>query len=608
MKDHDEFVSYIQSLFREAYRYAEPYLRRKDEIQRAFDGEIDSSVWSTLSEMYIPYLRTAVNQAVPFVVNYLFPNSTFFELMPEDENVPFQSVQNVEKVLENQLIYNMKIKQDMIPVIQDAVKFGCGYCEVESYMATQPARELVRFFEDGEVVDERPRMTLSSPVEQLRLRWIPFETVIPTPDGDSMDDPTVVFHLDTIGETEFLAMYEEDSTHDDDDRILMGDPNEIIERTRKGMFDGGMFPIWWIMSQMTGDNDEISRLKKYDQIRKLAEEYRNHVAPVRIPILKCYFKDEHVWLANGETVIYHIKGGNQTLARPIIKADAARDGGNWYAESDVSASKDISDGAITFKNAMMDLLTYHLHPVTVYDELAMATPNKAPDIRPYEKIALRGKVGDSISYLRPPELGQGLISLGQELERELAQSNGQPLNLGGQGTAGLMRGGGGAFESLMQSAMIREEFLGALLEMGLMEPVITHTLMRMQMMNRESFSFMSKGDKEYVKVTATMSEIRHSYGVHVNLSAKMRGGVNEESMAIARYLQVYKNNIYIDQVAALETVNPDRDQARRLLATPEQVEENIKRQQAMAEQQQGMGQTRGEQAVMGGASQRSGRG
>ena len=608
MKDHeqDEFVSYIQSFFRLAYSYTEPYLRRKDEIQRAFDGDIDPEVWSTLSEIHIPYLRTAVLQAVPFIVNYLFPNTRFLELIPDDDSVTYDQVSRVEQVVENELIYKMKIKESVIKIVQDAVKFGCGYGEVEEYMATQPSREVIRYFEDGNIVEERPRMTLSSPEPQLRLNWIPFESVIPTPDGDNMEDPSCVFRLDSIREDQLRSMYEEDSALPEEDRIYTGDVEDIIENTRKGNLDGGMFPIWWIMVQMTGDNDMIKKYQRYDQIVKMVQEYKNHMAPVRVPILKAYFKNEHVWLANGNTIIYHITGGNQTLARPIIKASSAIDGGNWFAQSDVSASKDISDGSITFKNALMDLLSYHLNPVTVYNERAMATANKAPDILPHSKIAVREKTGDAIEYLRPPDVGQGLMALGTDLERELAQSNGQPLNLGGQGTAGLMRGGGGAFESLMQSAMIREEFLGILMEMGLLEPICQHTLMNMQLMNKDRFSFMSKSDKEYIRVTATQSELRHSFGVSVNLSGKLRGGINSESMAIARYLQVYKGNIYIDQQAALDTVNPDKEEAERLRATPEQVQENIRNAQAQAQAQSKPGMTPGEQAVMGGASQRAG--
>jgi hypothetical protein len=600
-----ELISYIQSYFKQAYRYAQPYIERKEEIQRAFDGIIDEETWATLSEINIPLLRTAVLQVVPFIVNYMFPNTKFLELMPRDLSVTYDTVKNLERVVEDQLIYKMEIKRPTILITQDAVKFGCGYGEVATKMAMQPARELVKFFgSNGEVEGETNRMTRSAPEEQLELRWLPFECVIPTPDGDNPDDVTCVFHVDTIREDQLEAMFAEDNARPDDEQILSGSASEIIEATRTGRMDGSFFPQWWIMSGMTGDNNAMGRYERYTTIQKLTEEYKDHKAPVLVPILKCYFKGEHIWLANGDTVIYHVKGGLDTLMCPIIKADSAVDGGNWYAQSDVMASKDVSDGIITFKNALMDLLTQHLHPTTVYDERAMAQANKAPDIEPYSKVAVLGKPAEAVGYLAPPPLHPALLTVGQVLEQDNATANGQPLNLGGQGTAGLMRGGGGAFESLMQSTQIREEFLGVLMEMGFLRPMIQRTLLLMQMMDKEVFEFMSAKDREFIKVSVTQDEIRNMFDVRVNLGTKLRGGINGESMAIARYVQVYKNNPYVDQQAALETVNPDREEAERLLATPEQVKQNMKMLQE--QQQRAMGGTQGEQAVMGGSSQRAG--
>ena len=603
-KDDKEFVDYIQSYFKQAYQYTLPFMERKDMIQRAFDGEIDSETWSTLSEINIPLLRTAVLQAVPFVVNYLFPNSNFIELIPTDESVPFDAVRRVEDVLENELIYKMKIKKPATIVVQDAIKFGCGYAEVKRTTTTQPSRELVRFFQDGEVKSETPRMTSGVPTDQAELRWLPYETVIPTPDGDSPSDVTCVFHIDSIREDQLRAMFAEDNALPSDERVLSGSVDDIIDATRSGNLDGGFFPYWWIASSMTGDNNQYDRLRKMNEIQKLTQEYAKHKAPVIIPVLKCYFKGEHVWLANGDTIIYHIEGGLETMACPIIKANSAIDGGNWFAQSDVSASKDVSDGIITFKNAMMDLLTYHLHPTTIYNEQAMAQANKMPDIEPYSKVGVLGVAGDAISYLQPPQIAPAIVQLGQVLEQDHAVANGQPLQNLGQGGSGLMRGGGGAFESLMQSTMVREEFLGVLMEMDFMEPVIQQTLLQMQMMNKEEFSFVSKKDQEYLRTTTTQSEIRNAFDVHVNLKSKLRGGINEESMAIARYVQVYRGNIYVDQGAALETVHPDKEVTERLLATPEQVKSNIEN--AQKQEQASMGGTQGEQAVMGGASQRAG--
>lgn len=607
-KEHTDFVNYIQSYFKEAYRFAEPYIERKEIIQRAFDGKIDPDTWATLSEINIPLLRTAVLQVVPFVMNYLFPTSKFIELIPDDENVTFDQISRVEEVLENTLMHKMSLKERSIPIVQDAIKFGSGYGEVRRITTTQPERELVRFFGEEGLSGEQARLTRGAPTEEVELRWIPYETVIPTPDGDTMEDCTCVFQVDTIREDQFRAMFERDRAYPEEDQLLMGDPDQIIEDTRSGKLDGGYFPLWWIMTSFTGDNNAMQRLDQFETMRKLTVEYENRTAPVIIPVLKAYFKNEHVWLANGQTLIYHVEDGLETMARPIIKADSAVDGGNWYAQSDVSASKDVQDGIITFKNALMDLLTQHLHPVTVYNETAMAQVGKAPDTEPYSKVSVLGRFNEAIGYLQPPPLNPALFNVGQILEQDNATANGQPLQLQGQGTAGIMRGGSGAFESLMQNALIREEFLGVIMETGFLKPVIQKSLLQLQMMSNPNFSFVKRKDQEIKRLSVTQSEMRHAYDVSINLNAKLRMGINSESMAIARYLQVYKDNPLIDQESALETVNPDIEQHRRLLATPKQVEENIKRIQQMQNtgSQQPMGGTQGEQAVMGGASQRAG--
>ena len=203
--------------------------------------------------------------------------------------------------------------------------------------------------------------------------------------------------------------------------------------------DGSVFPMWWIMLNLGNDSNAITR---YQQTREISTRTDNE-GPILIPILKCYFKGEHVWLANGDTIMYHIKDDVQTLGCPIIKASSAIDSGSWWAQSDVSASKDVSDGIITFKNAMMDLMTYYLHPTTTYNELLMGSNNKAPEVGPHQRISTIGDVRQAVGYLAPPPMPQQVFATGQMLEQDHATSNGQPLNLQGQGVAGLVRGGSG---------------------------------------------------------------------------------------------------------------------------------------------------------------------
>ena len=76
----------------------------------------------------------------------------------------------------------------------------------------------------------------------------------------------------------------------------------------------------------------------------------------------------------------------------------------------------------------------------------------------------------------------------------------------------------GAFESLLQNANVRQEFLGVLMELDWLEPLIYRTLFEMQLLGDGEQSYVKRGSQEFQRVTATASEIRNAFDIHVNLS------------------------------------------------------------------------------------------
>src|SRR5690606_2381633 len=100
---------------------------------------------------------------------------------------------------------------------------------------------------------------------------------------------------------------------------------------------------------------------------------------------------------------------------------------------------------------LMDLMTYTLHPATIVNRMVVQDENVG--LEPYGRIDSYGKVGDAVSYVTPPPLPAGIMNIGDDLETQFSIANGQPRQFQGQGTAGVMRGGGGAFESLLQTTM-----------------------------------------------------------------------------------------------------------------------------------------------------------
>jgi hypothetical protein len=94
------------------------------------------------------------------------------------------------------------------------------------------------------------------------------------------------------------------------------------------------------------------------------------------------------------------------------------------------------------------------------------------------------------------------------------------------------------------------------------------------------------------------------YEAKVVFDAKNQS-INDKMIDIQLY-QYFGNDPYFDKMAIAETIM-GKDKARRWKATPEQVQRNIQMMQQMQGAQQGeAGQTRAEQALMGGAAHNAG--
>jgi hypothetical protein len=390
-----------------------------------------------------------------------------------------------------------------------------------------------------------------------------------------------------------------------DNPVYKGDPEQIIANVRNDRMSIAHYPVWWIMSQFTGSSNIINNIKAMNEISKIRVSPRSLVV---VPILKCYLKNEHIWMAPDGTIMYHIKDSVQTLKCPIIKASPVPDGGNWYPVGDIEASRDAADGANVFKNALMDLMTYTLHPATIVNR--MVVQDESVGLEPYGRIDAYGKVGDAISYVAPPPLPNGIMNIGDDLETQFATANGQPRQLQGQGAAGVMRGGGGAFESLLQTTMARSKLAGAVLEMGWLEKVVDNVLIMVQVLGLDD-SYITKDDlsKSFIEKTITSNELRQNFAVAVNLDDKFRRTPSERAMELALYRDVIKQNPRFNWRAADEWILGDAELAKRLRADEQTVQEQMQQMQQMAQIQnpeQGGGLNPGEQAMQGGASQAGG--
>lgn len=588
-----EFIDYLRAMFRDSLEYARPHLEHAGEVQNAYNSEIMEGEWATWSELYFPVLRSAVEYLMPYVMSYMFPKDGFVELVPENPSVTYDQVRNLEMFLEDLLLNKMNLKREGMLTLKDAVKFGFGYGIVEPKIITTGESATAVGLAGGQIASTRKLMKVASPRETIGYRYVPWAQVTPTPDGDTPDDVTAVFFLDFIREDTLKQMYAAESDLEQKDRQLKGDVDKIVADTRDNKMDGETYALWWIQDNIAGNDTSIKRFKDANEI-STRQGYDK--APVRVPVMKCYLKNRHIWLANGDTIIYDVEDTFQTLRCPIVKATASPDSAVWFSHSDISASKDVADGIVTYKNAFMDMLTNWLRPTKVLNMDVLANNSQIDNLGPNGTVQMRGttNVNNALSYLAPPPLPQGLLNIGATLEQDYAQATGKSLQLEGQGTAGMMRGGSGAFESLLQSMTGRQELLTQVFEMDWFVPVLNNVLALLQTLEGDQETVIRDDENQTFKqLKLTQDDIRNTFGIHANLDAKNTSPAEQQF-----HMQVYnlaiKGNPMFDQIAPLEDIIGG-DRTRRWKATPEQVQENIRVMQEAQMQQGETGQTNSEQ-------------
>jgi hypothetical protein len=514
-----DFAEFLQGILSDSYEHAWNHFQRKDLIQRMFDGDIDPNEFGTMSEMYIPILRSAVKKMLPDIVQYVFPSSNFTSLVPLQE-MPYQKVRDFEKALDHVMQHKMQVRKHSIPILQDGLKFGAGYGIVENAMVSTEESGVFSVMEKGRFVSKERGMRLSStPTLMPRLRYLNYECVIPYPDGSNPDNTSCTMVVDYYREDEFRDLYR--AQEQSNERVYMGDPEKIIEETEKLEIGGGSYPHFWNLMVLAGETT-LSMQSKYRKIHEMATKRntKNRKAPLLIPVVKYFFKREHVWVANGRTIIFHDKDSYETLRCPVVKASPDLDSDNWFALSDVAASRDMAYGVNAYNNAMMDLLGQYLRPMIVYDQSRYGG-TETPRYEPWGVIPMNGKINDAFSISNPAPIAPGMLDIGQIMKQNYDDINNNPLN--GQATPGLVRGGSHAFESLLQTTDGPKELTGMIYDMGFVEPLIKQVMIHMQTMPQDTFEYIELKDRMYVNNRISLNDVRAHGG-----DADVRSGVRQQ--------------------------------------------------------------------------------
>ena len=604
-KNDKELSEYMRVIFDDSLQNALPKLKKMEKRHAAYRCETPDE-WETYSQIFLPLFRTAVEQALPNALNYLFPKSGMISIDPMVP-MPYEKVSQLQSYYEDLIQKKIGLKQNGFLTLKDCMIGNVGYGEVTTEIVT-PLDAVQNTIFAGNEQREVRRMELGAPKEVIKYKYVDWRTYIPTPDGATPAETSGGFHLTGIPESTFLNMYRLDKSNEKPE--LKGDPNAIIQSIRDGRSSLSHFPTWWVLGQFGDTRNVVRNMQKLNDINYRTQASRK--SPVIVPVMKYYGNQEHIWLTPDGTIIYHITDKVQTFRNPIVKATSNPYGTEWFPEGDVGSSLDATEGVNIFQNSLIDMMSYHLNPATVVNRAIVQDSDAV--VEPYAQFDAYGRAGDAVAVVAGAQIQPGMMQIGADLKQEIAVANGQPMNLQGAGTAGVMRGGGGAFESFLQTTQARSKMAGDILQSGWLTDVVNSVITLSQLVGQDdSYIFKDDLSRSFVRKTITGDDMRAGFLATVDLDDKFRSTPSERAMDMAMYRDIMKDNPDFDWTATQEWIVGDRDLAKKLKASPEVKQAQLKELQARAQaaeqakiQAQGGGLNPGEQAMQGGAAQAGG--
>ncbi len=507
-------------LFQIAWREARPYFDKANEDNAMYEQEPDLNS-ATLSDITLGQAKLFCDQILPVIMARLFGSENPFEFIPGDKTVDYEKARNVRDWVLYNMTAVMGLENEGYLTVRDAVKFGAGYGILEPKLITPPSSEEKIVFAGNEQIRTRD-MEIGETVMVPSYVFLPFGSVIPTPDGKNPDEVSCTFVLRFYSEEIFRKMLNKKLNPN---TPFSGNADEIIKYARSNSMDGYVRTPRQIAAQIANRSRTTADMMNMQSTGN---------TPVSVPVLQCYARDEHLWLACDRFPIYRKKNKFQTLRCPVVKATFDPDE-NWYSPGIIRPRRRMIMGVEAFYNSILDILTMHLHPHQVVNRDALLNAGESPDLQPYGKTEITGsqKSGDVISWVTPPALPQFLLEVGNRLEEFNDSSAGQPKALHGQGTPGLVRGGSGAMESLLQSTSGREKLATKHIENGWYASVIEQTLILCQLLANDK-EFMpklkynpssGKNDLDFVEITR--DDIRQVYKIQLSFVEKMANPLSE---------------------------------------------------------------------------------
>lgn len=571
----DDLVDEMMERYKQAYDKALLRFEVMEDIQAMYDNKSSSYQWPTISKIAIPMTFISVEEQLPFAMRLMFQRGRkFANLIPVQKAMSGEVVSKLEDNLHYALMHQMDIMTPVTTAVKDCYKFGVGYCTVDAEWITPPAINLASGFQGGREVMSARQMSVGARIKVPVCRYHPVPCVVPMPDGPNVDGPNKAsghFLLRLFYEHELRALYRDNQAAEGDEPVLMGDVDEIVDDAAYQHFESRL-TVADILRKLSGV--DLSRTNPGDK----------RMVPI-IPVLECYFDNEHVWLANGRTVIYHLKDKFQTLRSKLVKFSAWPDGLRWFPMAPTEASMSLNLAANIWYNAMVDLAMYLMGPSRVVNVSALEEPVNRIPRGPRADIKVRGNVNDAIGYMRLPDFPPQLFTMGDILGSFQGRANALPQTVG-MAQAGLVRGGTNALETLLQHTTGRQYLAATILQTGGMRALVEKTLALKQLLiedsQEETFVIQDydrkSGKPLFRQETVTLEELRNIFRVEITFPIEHLNGASAQAEKLGYFDRAMKAPELFDKRRLYELIAPDFDTVRQTMLPPDQVQE---RDQAM---------------------------
>ncbi len=588
-KADKELAEALQTQYREALLVAEPYYRRAYEIQEMYEGrKFDSG---TGSDIRFPLIYQLTEELLPGIWKGLFPRDKMIRLSERyDSGADGERIFKAESFL-HFLIKHSGLRTQGLSTVKDGIKFGKGYGIVEPSRQTIPEEVVLMMINAarGDIAAERQ---IVKSVRYLpKYRYIDYPFVTPTPDGDTPESCSGLFVLRFYSESELRDMYEADLGLPDEHRRMKLDAETVLKETEAQHLDYGRFPLYWVMATVAGMDDRLKRYRTLGEIQKMMSRHIDKGRMLRVPVLQCKYENEEHWIANGQQLIYSVTG-DKKVCKDVVAASCNVDSGDWWAQGPVTAAGDLHWATNVLWRMLLDVAARAGDPVKLVNTAVL--PDAPDEIEPGTTLRSRvpGDMRAAFTYAQGPQLPEGFANLTQGFQEQASRTVGRPIQLSGQGGAGIMRGGSSAFETWLSTATGREKLMSGLVQAGWLVPAIELIMRQEQLVMPARMRFAvedgQRAEKRIMEITR--EDFAREYDVEIDPDAKYDLSTAELAMRLNQY-QILRDDPYFDQVKVKEYVLGDSPAIARLRATPEvrqrQTEELQARAQAEQEAQQG---------------------